>query len=405
MVNTPNLQAPYIEAGQAQKHVTHNESLRIIDNVLYIVVPNLNTNTPPASPAEGTRHIVGSAPTGLFVGQAGKLAAFSDSAWHFHTIRIGWTVFNTSDQKLYIWIGSWLAVGASGAGGSGPTNISISDKTANTFQLNSDTGGDVIVPSATITEAGLMTATDKVKLDALPTETTLNSSLATKQNNILFREEFTDLGVAGDVTTIRFVGDSTTATLAGSVLTVTSTGITQALADSRYINAAGDTMTGTLSGPTIRTTGATNAISVEARDVPGLFSFFFKSGGFTRFAAGSTPLLVMADDGSSQTFWDGTAFRQIYHAGNLAAAVANKVGTWTGTGLPPIGFQITFTSTVAVPTGTLNGANFVNSGAGPLWNVRYQTGGNLYAGSTWAVTNGFTDTANSRSIYTAVRLT
>jgi len=31
MTVTPNLQLPYIAASQAQKHVTHNEALRMID--------------------------------------------------------------------------------------------------------------------------------------------------------------------------------------------------------------------------------------------------------------------------------------------------------------------------------------------------------------------------------------
>ncbi len=45
------------------------------------------------------------------------------------------------------------------------TNLSIANKTATTFDIASDTGTDATVPQATITEAGLLIATDKVKLN------------------------------------------------------------------------------------------------------------------------------------------------------------------------------------------------------------------------------------------------
>ena len=45
------------------------------------------------------------------------------------------------------------------------TNLSIANKTATTLDILSDTGTDATVPQATITEAGLLIATDKVKLN------------------------------------------------------------------------------------------------------------------------------------------------------------------------------------------------------------------------------------------------
>lgn len=45
------------------------------------------------------------------------------------------------------------------------TNLSIANKTSTTLDIASDTGSDATVPQATITEAGLLIATDKVKLN------------------------------------------------------------------------------------------------------------------------------------------------------------------------------------------------------------------------------------------------
>lgn len=61
------------------------------------------------------------------------------------------------------------------AGVSSSTNLSISNKTNITFDILSSTGTDVTLPQATITEAGLLIATDKVKLNSLGTASYLNA--------------------------------------------------------------------------------------------------------------------------------------------------------------------------------------------------------------------------------------
>jgi len=66
----------------------------------------------------------------------------------------------------------WIDV--AGGGGSA-TNLSIANKTSTTFDVLSSTGTDVTLPAATITEAGLLIATDKVKLNSLATVATSGS--------------------------------------------------------------------------------------------------------------------------------------------------------------------------------------------------------------------------------------
>jgi hypothetical protein len=60
MTDTTHLGLPFIEGSQAQKHVTHNEALRILDSVVQIGVLDIDRTAPPSSPAEGDRHIVAS---------------------------------------------------------------------------------------------------------------------------------------------------------------------------------------------------------------------------------------------------------------------------------------------------------------------------------------------------------
>ena len=56
---TTHLLLPYILASQAQKHVTHNEALRLLDAMVQLSVLDRDLTSPPASPADGDRHIVG----------------------------------------------------------------------------------------------------------------------------------------------------------------------------------------------------------------------------------------------------------------------------------------------------------------------------------------------------------
>ena len=50
---------------------------------------------------------------------------------------------------------------------SGVTNLSILNRTATTLDVASSTGTDATVPVASATEAGVMSAADKTKLDAI----------------------------------------------------------------------------------------------------------------------------------------------------------------------------------------------------------------------------------------------
>jgi hypothetical protein len=55
----------------------------------------------------------------------------------------------------------------SGGGGSGSTNLSFS-RTSTTVTVQSDTGTDAVLPTANVDSAGIMTAADKTKLDGIP---------------------------------------------------------------------------------------------------------------------------------------------------------------------------------------------------------------------------------------------
>jgi hypothetical protein len=81
MTNTPRLALPAIDAAQAQKHVTHNEALTLLDALAQLAVESRALTTPPGSPAEGACYIPASGATGAWSGWSGQIALFSGGGW------------------------------------------------------------------------------------------------------------------------------------------------------------------------------------------------------------------------------------------------------------------------------------------------------------------------------------
>jgi hypothetical protein len=81
MTDTPHLALPYIEAAQAQKHVTHNDALDRLDIFAQLAVESRALTSPPGSPTEGACYIVAAGATGAWSGWDLDLAAFVGGAW------------------------------------------------------------------------------------------------------------------------------------------------------------------------------------------------------------------------------------------------------------------------------------------------------------------------------------
>ncbi len=117
MTDTPNLKLPYLLAAQSQKHVTHNEALRALDCVVQLTVLDRDLATPPATPADGDRYIVAASPTGAWVGQTNKIAAFQDAAWMFYAPKEGWISWVADENIAVAYDGAaWVSLAAGGGG-------------------------------------------------------------------------------------------------------------------------------------------------------------------------------------------------------------------------------------------------------------------------------------------------
>lgn len=106
MPDTPLLGLPMIAANQAQKHITHNEALLLLDAAIQLSVISRTLANPPAAPSEGDRYLLPASPAAGWAGQAGKLAVFQGGGWVFLTPRKGWCMWVEAEAKLLAFDGS-----------------------------------------------------------------------------------------------------------------------------------------------------------------------------------------------------------------------------------------------------------------------------------------------------------
>ena len=106
MADSANLALPYLAASQAQKHVTHNEALRLLDGIVQLSVVNRAVNVPPGGPAEGARYIVGGAPSGAWAGWNNSVAMWADGSWFRMIPKLGWIAWVQDESVAYIWTGT-----------------------------------------------------------------------------------------------------------------------------------------------------------------------------------------------------------------------------------------------------------------------------------------------------------
>ena len=107
---TPILQLPYILPSQAQKHVTHNEAIRVLDVLVQLAVTARNLSAPPASPVQGDRYIVATGASGAWAGKVGQIALYENGAWQFFAPSQGWTAWVMSEQAMASYTGAiWVS--------------------------------------------------------------------------------------------------------------------------------------------------------------------------------------------------------------------------------------------------------------------------------------------------------
>ncbi|MQQ09094.1 DUF2793 domain-containing protein [Epibacterium sp. SM1979] len=141
---------PFLQAAQAQKHVTVNEALTTLDALTNMVLQSISTATPPAMPEESQCYFVPDSPTGDWANEAGKIAHVFNGGWRFVTPLTGMRAWLADEDKAVVWNGSaWQPITTISAanGATTKTDVVTASHTVTAGATN-DTG--LIIPERSI---------------------------------------------------------------------------------------------------------------------------------------------------------------------------------------------------------------------------------------------------------------
>lgn len=119
---TPRLGLPLLQAGQAQKEITHNEAISLVDHLLCPSTDEGPRNDPPMTPEPGASWIVGPSPTGAWAGHAGAVVCATEGGWRFIAARDGMVVWRIDSSvflmhRAGVWTDAAWPVAAVAVGG------------------------------------------------------------------------------------------------------------------------------------------------------------------------------------------------------------------------------------------------------------------------------------------------
>lgn len=120
MVKTANLDLPLVQAAQAQKHVTVNEALALLDAAAQLRLGSVTVSEPPVGATDGAAYFVPAGAGGDWALHPGKLAVYANGGWVFVAPRAGWRawVVDSAEAAMFdgvAWVAGALAVSPHGA--------------------------------------------------------------------------------------------------------------------------------------------------------------------------------------------------------------------------------------------------------------------------------------------------
>ena len=296
---TTHLLLPYILAAQAQKHVTHNEALRLLDAMVQLSVLDRDLTAPPASPADGDRYIVASGATGLWAGWDLNVAYWIDGVWMRLVPRPGWLAWIADEASSAVWTGAiWELTGV-------PQDVSDA-----IFSLVNDADP---TKKALFSLSGISTATTRTfSLPNTSSELAILAGTQTFSGNKTFSGTLTVTGTMLVASATATIGSSAITATYGMGTGVTTTGVTKTVnlgtggaSGSTTVVNIGSTTAGAGGTTVVNTPTVTFANSVTAVGMPqaNLTAQLLGLGGATADAtnrlSANTPNVLLNNAGAS----------------------------------------------------------------------------------------------------------
>jgi Protein of unknown function (DUF2793) len=103
---------PLLASGQAQKEITHNEALLLLDALAHPAIESRTMAVPPAAPLPGQLWLVAASASGDWAGRTDQLALWTLAGWRFLAPQPGLMLWSKPDNG-YIHFGnsSWQSAG------------------------------------------------------------------------------------------------------------------------------------------------------------------------------------------------------------------------------------------------------------------------------------------------------
>jgi hypothetical protein len=226
-MSTPRFAFPYIQASQAQKEVTHNEALLMVDALVSLSLEDRHLSVPPVSPQNGQVWFINGAGSGAWSGQSNKLAHYDSGQWYFYVIPDGLRAWIKDEAGYFVYSGgSWSAFVGSGqfitvASVSANYAIQASDR-GKLLAVNANTAAvEVRLPSAATIGNGLPVTVKK-------TDSSANAVTLRAAQNLLTQSQQLD-NAAWTKTRVTVTANTTTApdgtTTADRVLETVDNGV------------------------------------------------------------------------------------------------------------------------------------------------------------------------------------
>lgn len=128
MSNSSRIGLPFLDAAQAQKHVTVNEALARLDVAAAGQVQTSGQADPPGSPVEGDAHIIAAGSSGVWAGHDGEVAVFLNGGWDFISPWAGWRLWAEDTSAVQIYDGiEWQSTDRPVSSGGAVTALKVAE--------------------------------------------------------------------------------------------------------------------------------------------------------------------------------------------------------------------------------------------------------------------------------------
>ncbi len=107
--STPRFSLPLLYAGQSQKELYVNEGFFLADALMHCAIES-ESATPPTSPVDGQSWLIATGASGVWAGEAGKLACRQGGHWILVQPTNGMAILNKATGQLIRRVGGvWKA--------------------------------------------------------------------------------------------------------------------------------------------------------------------------------------------------------------------------------------------------------------------------------------------------------